>query len=207
MDSKELNSCLMLAVNLDCPISLKAMFDTPDLKDTGVELDSHITLLYAQGKEIDRGRIVYDMKDILGDEYWDLVEKIQNPKEIPVLDVFELGSFENDSDYVVLKLKSESVIFEPLQKLNKGLRQRYDVSSDFDSYTPHVSLAELQPGCAAKYLASEDLKRFLQDTVISLEDFMISYGLSNEPEDRKQYFLTSFHSVDRYFRLIHLKSE
>ena len=207
MENKELNSCLMLAVNLDCPISLKVMFDEPDLKDTGVELDSHITLLYAQGKEIDRSRLVYDMKEILGDEYWDIVEKIQNPKEIPVLDVFELGSFENDSDYVVLKLKPESVIYEPLQKINRGLRQRYDVSLDFDSCTPHVSLAELQPGCAAKYLESEELKRFLQDTVVSLEDFMISYGLSNEPEDRKQYFLTGFHSVDRYFRLIHLKSE
>ena len=78
MENKELNSCLMLAVNLDCPISLKVMFDEPDLKDTGVELDSHITLLYAQGKEIDRSRLVYDMKEILGDEYWDLIEKIQS---------------------------------------------------------------------------------------------------------------------------------
>ena len=43
--------------------------------------------------------------------------------------------------------------------------------------------------------------------LVSLEVFMISYVLSNEPEDRKQYFLTGFHSVDRYFRLIHLKSE
>ena len=147
------------------------------------------------------------MKYILGDGYWDLMEKIQNPREIPVLDVFDLGSFENDSDYVILKLKPESWLYEPLQKINKGLRQRFDVSSDFDSYTPHVSLAELQPGTAAKYLESQDLKNFLQDTVVSLEDFMVSYGLSNEPEDRKQYFLTGFHSVDRYFRLRHLKSE
>ncbi len=208
MESKDLNSCLMLAVNLDCPISLKVMFDEADLKDTGVELDSHITLLYAQGKELDRSRLIQDIKEILGeDDYWNLIEAIQDPKEIPVLDVFELGSFENDSDYVVLKLKPESVLYEPLQKINKGLRMKYDVSSDFDSYTPHVSLAELQPGCAEKYLSSEDLNNFLQDTVVSLEDIMISYGLSNEPEDRKQYFLTAFHSVDRYFRLIHLKNE
>lgn len=208
MESKDLNSCLMLAVNLDCPISLKVMFDEADLKDTGVELDSHITLLYAQGKEIDRSRLMQDLKEILGeDDYWNLIEAIQDPKEIPVFDVFDLGSFENDSDYVILKLKPESVLYEPLQKINKGLRTKYDVSSDFDSYTPHVSLAELQPGTAAKYLSSPELKKFLEDTVISLEDFMISYGLSNEPEDRKQYFLTSFHSVDRFFRLIHLKSE
>jgi hypothetical protein len=208
MENKDLNSCLMLAVNLDCPISLKVMFDEPDLKDTGVELDSHITLLYAQGRELDRTKIIPDLKEILGEDgYWKLVEKIQDPHEIPVLDVFDLGSFENDSDYIVLKLKPESIIYEPLQKINKGLRLKYDVSSDFDSFTPHVSLAELRPGMAGKYLESEELKNFLRDTVISLEDIMISYGASNEPEDRKQYFLTGFHSVDRYFRLNHLKSE
>lgn len=208
MENKDLNSCLMLAVNLDCPISLKVMFDEPDLKDTGVELDSHITLLYAQGRELDRTKIIPDLKEILGeDEYWKLVEKMQDPHEIPVLDVFDLGSFENDSDYIVLKLKPESIIYEPLQKINKGLRLKYDVSSEFDSFTPHVSLAELRSGMAGKYLESEELKNFLRDTVISLEDIMISYGLSNEKEDRKQYFLTSFHSVDRYFRLRHLESE
>lgn len=208
MDTKDINSCFMLAINLDCPISLKVMFDEGDLKDTGVELDSHITLLYAQGKTIERGNLLSDVRGILGEDgYWDLMEKIRTPKEIPVFDVFDLGSFENDSDYLVLKLKPGSSLYEPLAKINKGLRLKYDVSSDFDSYTPHLSLAELQPGTAEKYLNSNDLNHFLQDSVVSLEDFMVSYGLSNEPEDRKQYFLTGFHSVDRYFRLKHLKSE
>ena len=208
MDTKDINSCFMLAINLDCPISLKVMFDEGDLKDTGVELDSHITLLYAQGKTIERGNLLSDVRGILGEDgYWDLMEKIRTPKEIPVFDVFDLGSFENDSDYLVLKLKPGSSLYEPLAKINKGLRLKYDVSSEFDSYTPHLSLAELQPGTAEKYLNSNDLNHFLQDSVVSLEDFMVSYGLSNEPEDRKQYFLTGFHSVDRYFRLKHLKSE
>ena len=87
-----LNSCLMLAVNLDCPISLKALFDEADLKDTGVELDSHITLLYAQGKEIDRKEILSDIETILGDEdYDDFIARIAKAKVIPVFDVFELG--------------------------------------------------------------------------------------------------------------------
>ena len=45
MESDVLNSCLMLAVNLDTPVSLGCIFDEEDLKDTGIELDSHITLL------------------------------------------------------------------------------------------------------------------------------------------------------------------
>lgn len=203
-----LNSCLMLAVNLDCPVSLKALFDEADLKDTGVELDSHITLLYAQGKEIDRKGLMSDIQTILGDEeYSEFIERIKDAKEFPVFDVFELGSFENDSDYLILKLKKESSIYPWLSQINKALRIRYDVSSDFADYTPHLSLAELMPGTVGKYLEAEEIKHVLTDSVVSLDDIMISYGPSNEPEDRKQYFLTSFHSVDRYFRLQHLKAE
>ena len=208
METKDINSCLMLAVNLDCPISLKALFDEADLKDTGVELDSHITLLYAQGKELDRKALIPDIEKILGTEDYDsLMAKIINPRVIPVFDVFDLGSFENDSDYVILKLKKDSVLFPYLYRINKGLREKYSVSSDFSDYTPHVSLAELQPGKAKGYLESEELKAVLNDSVISLEDIFVSYGASNEPEDRKKYFLTGFHSVDRYFRLLHLNAE
>lgn len=208
METKDLNSCLMLAVNLDCPVSLKALFDEDDLKDTGVELDSHITLLYAQGKKIDKSELMNDIKFILGEEdFSEMINKMKESKEVPVFDVFELGSFENDSDYIILKLKKDSIIYPWLAQINKSMRIKYDVSSDFADYTPHVSLAELKPGTAGKYLESETLIKVLRDSVISLEDIMISYGLSNEVEDRKQYFLTAFHSVDRYFRLIHLKAE
>lgn len=208
MESKDLmNSCLMLAVNLDCPVSLKALFDEADLKDTGVELDSHITLLYAQGRELDRKAFLPDIEGILGIGYENFIEELKDPKTFPVLDMFELGSFENDSDYIILKLKKDTELFTKLEKINKGLREKYGVSSDFSDYTPHVSLAELQPGKARDYLGSEELKAVMRDSVVNLEDIMVSYGLSNEPEDRKQYFLTGFHSVDRYFRMIHLKEE
>jgi hypothetical protein len=60
---------------------------------------------------------------------------------------------------------------------------------------------------AKKYLEDPQLKKFLEDTLIGLEDLMISYGPSNEPNDRKQYFLTPWHSVDRFFRIIHLRNE
>lgn len=204
----DINSCLMLAVNLDCPISLKVMFDSDDLKDTGVEVDSHITLLYAQGRELPRKDLIQDIRTILGESsWWSLTEKIEESNLIPVLDVFELGCFENDSDYLILKLKPTSWLYNPLEKINRGLRQKYNVSSEFDNYTPHVSLAELNPGTAKKYLEAPELKKFLEDTLVGLEDIMISYGPSNEPIDRKQYFLTSWHSVDRFFRIQRLRNE
>ena len=51
-------SCLMLACNLLTPISLGSIFLDDDLQDTGIELDSHITILYAPGKLINKAEIL-----------------------------------------------------------------------------------------------------------------------------------------------------
>lgn len=205
MENKEINSCLMLGVNLMTPVDLSCVFDTTDLKDTGIEIDSHITLLYAQGKIIDRFSIMPDIKIILGDEdYYKLLNLCKKECTFKVLNFFDLSSFENDSDYIVLKLKRNTDFFSRLSNINKGLRNKYDVSSEFSNYTPHISLAELQPGTAKKYLESENLKLILKETYLDFEDVFISYGGSNEV-DRKQYFLTKFKCLDRYFRLQKLK--
>ncbi len=202
--NSEINSCLMLAVNLMTPVDLGYIFDSPDLKDTGIELDSHITLLYARGKEIPRKNVIQDLKDILGnyDEFIDLYCK--NQTFYKAFDIFDLSSFENDSDYIILKLKNSFDLYNKVSLINKGLRVQYGVSSEFDQYTPHVSLAELNPGTAKKYLESEKLQAVLEDTYINFEDLVISYGKSNEV-DRKQYFLTQFKCVDRFFRLRELE--
>ena len=205
--TNELNSCLMLAVNLMTPVDLAYVFDAPDLKDTGIELDSHITLLYAQEKELPRKNIIQDLHDILGDkEYDDFLDLYcKNTVFHKALDIFDLGNFENDSDYIILKLKKNFDLFGKLSLINKGLRVQYNVSSDFDTYTPHVSLAELNSGTARKYLESENLKTVLEDSYINFEDLILSYGKSGEPDDRKQYYLTNFKAVDRYFRIAGLK--
>jgi hypothetical protein len=193
----------MLAVNLMTPVDLGYIFDVPDLKDTGIELDSHITLLYAQGKEIPKDNIIQDLKDMI--DYYDFINTYcKNQVFHKVLDIFDLGSFENDSDYIILKMKRNFDLYNKLSLINKGLRIQYGVSSDFDQYTPHVSLAELKPGTAEKYLTNENLKLVLNDTYVNFEDLMISYGKTNE-KDRKQYFLTHFKCVDRYFRIRELE--
>ena len=208
MENKALNSCLMLTANFQAPVSLSAIFDEADLKDTGIELDSHVTLLYAQGKEIPRTNLLSEVKEILGYEDAEaFFTYLSEQHEEKVLDIFDLEKFENDSDYVVLKMKEDFVLLRYLRLINKGLSAKYGVTSKFDSYTPHVTLAELQPGLAQKYLDSETLKLVLRDSVIDFEDLVISYGTDNEVEDRKLYHLTSYGAVDRYFRLLDLKKE
>ena len=206
--SELMNSCLMLAVNLDTPVNLGCVFDSEDLKDTGIELDSHITLLYAQGKELPKQNLLEDVKTILGERTIEFMDMLKNEHEYRVLDFFHLSSFENDSDYVVLKLNEDKrELFNDLFLINKGLRIKYDVSIDFDNYSPHITLAELKPGTAKKYLESEKLNIVLEDTYLDFYDIILSYGTSNDVKDRKQYHLTSFNSLPRYFKLFNEERE
>ena len=191
-DENAINSCLMLAMNLSTPVSLGCVFEESDLKDTGVELDSHITLLYAQGKRIEYKGLVGAIRELIGEEDFGwLLELIRGDEFYSVLDLFELGSFENDSDYVILKLRKGTPLHRVLSLINKGLSIKEGVKSEFSTYIPHVSLAELEPGKAKKYLESETLKEILGDSIIGVEDLFISYGKSNEPEEREQRWLTS----------------
>lgn len=205
-DNNSMNSCLMLAIGLYTPVELGSIFDSADYKGTGLELDSHITLLYAQGKILPKKMILEDIKTILGEPGWDsFCDLISGTTRLKVLDNFELGSFENDSDYLVLKMKSGSDIYEKLRLLNLSLRKKYSVATQFTDYIPHITLAELVPGTVSKYLGSDCLKNVLNDSLIDFEDLILSHGLTSEIFDRKQYFLTSYKSVDRYFRLKNLR--
>lgn len=202
---EDINSCLMLAVGLYTPVSLSCIFEPEDLKDTGVEFDSHITLMYAQGKTIPHEHLLSDVITILDEDWEGFRNSMMNVNPKKVLDFFELSSFENDSDYIILKLKKNTDLYDKLRSVNKGLKSKYNVTSEYNEYVPHMTLAELQPGTAGKYLNSPNLKLVLKDTMVDLEDLVISYGKSNEVNDRKQYFLTHYKNVDRYFRLNELR--
>lgn len=205
MENNNINSCLMLAAGLYTPVNLSSVFDSVDLKDTGIELESHITLLYARGVTIPRENILEDIETILGPVIYDNeMEFLESGSKFKVFDIFELSSFENDSDYIVLKLKKDVDIYKNLGLINKGLRRKYEVPSEY-SYTPHLTLAELNPGTAKKYLGDKRLKLILERSLVSFEDFIISYGPSNVVEDKEKYNLTTFHAVDRYFREQELK--
>ena len=207
-DKNEINSCLMLAMNLSTPVSLGCVFKEEDLKDTGVELDSHITLLYAQGKRIEYKGLLDSIRELIGEEDWNwLMGMIRGDEFYSVLDLFELGLFENDSDYVILKLRKGTPLFRVLSLINKGLSIKEGVKSEFSSYIPHLSLAELEPGKGKEYVTNETLHEILEDSIVGVEDLFISYGAANEPEDREQRWLTSEKNISRFFRLINLKKE
>lgn len=202
------NSCLMLACALYTPINLSSIFDSEDLKDTGIELESHITLLYAQGITVPKNNLMEDIEIALGDDFDSFMNLLKNGDIIGenVLETFDLGLFENDSDYVVLKLKQNTELYTNLKLINKGLRSKYGVQSEY-TYTPHMTLAELNQGTAKKYTESKKLKAVLENSKFAVEDLVISYGPSNVVEDREKYNLTKFHAVDRFFREENLKRE
>lgn len=206
-DNVVINSCLMWALGLYTPVDLRYIFDEEDLKDTGVELESHITLLYAAGKRLPRKSMIDDIKTVLGDDFSEFIKYCEEIRYEKVLSLFELSFFENDSDYLILKLKKDTPMYKWCGLINKALRTKYNVKSDFDEFTPHMTLAELKPGTVSKYLESETLELLLNDTMIDFEDILISYGTANEVQDRKQYYLTQYKNVDRFFRLERLRRE
>lgn len=204
----DINSCLMLGINLETPVGLGCAFDSEDLKDTGIELDSHITLLYAQGVVLEKEGMFDEIKRVLGEKVIEFMDYLRNEHDYKLLDFFALSSFENDSDYVVLKLKPEiEELYEMLTLINKGLKIHYDIATEFKNYTPHITLAELQPGTAKKYLDSEKLQLILEDSYFDFDDLILSQGTANDVEDRKQLYLTSFKAAQRYFRIEELKKE
>jgi len=198
-------SCLMLACNLLTPISLGSIFLDDDLKDTGIEIDSHITILYAQEKLIDKSEIL----EKIGPRYISYLYKLVKEDYYPaVFDLFELSSFSNESDYVVLRLKDSTELYQKLKWLNSELSKIYNVKSEFGSYKPHLTLAELKPGKAGNYLKSDLLQRVLRDSAFQPEDFIISYGDSKNKEMKYiQHDLTHNKSVDRIFRIRDLQGD
>lgn len=205
MEENTINSCLMWAIGLYTPVDLASIFKNEDLRETGLELDSHLTLLYAQGKILPRKDMMSDIEMILSEEYEGFLDTCKTENRFKVLDVFELSSFENDSDYIILKMKKDNESYRILSLINKGLKTKYGVSSEFSEYTPHLTLAQLKLGKAKDYLRNENLKLILENSYFDFEDIMISFGTSSDVNDRKQYFLTQYKNVDRYFRLKHLK--
>lgn len=195
------NSCLMLMSSLWTGINLRAAIDEEDLKDTGVELDSHITVLYAPNQVLPRESLYKSIEDLIGDDYFqDLENILKKDEKMKVFDFFELSKFENDSDYLILKLLPETDLYRLLSLINKNLVQLFGIKSEFDTYKPHMTLAELEKGTAKKYVLSSQVLKILESAVFSLDDLIISYAIVDKPGEYKHFNITSYNAVDRYFR-------
>lgn len=190
---KYTNSCLMLATSLWTGIDFDAVFGEGDK----IERDSHITIFYDPSKTIEREGMLDKIKILLGEDS-DFLDQLKEQEKFKVLDFFELGKFENDRDYLVLKLQKGNMLYDTLEILNSGLTSAYDIKSTFKDYTPHMTLAELDPGKAKDYMFSPTLNLILETARFSLDDFVLSWG--NEEEEYKHFNITSINAVDRYFR-------
>ena len=182
MEDKD--SCLMLMANLETPLSIASILEEGDVKE--IIYDSNVTIFYANDPVIDRKDLVYNLpNDKLR------IQKDEEENLIPVLDLFELGSFENDdSDFLVLKMKTGSEWYDMVTSLNSKLVKIYGIKESFETYNPHVTLAELIKGTAKKYLDSTVLRKVISNSMIHFEDFALN-----------QYNLTNFCGVDRFFRI------
>lgn len=192
----------MLAMSFHTAIDLDSVILEQDLTDYGIESDTHVTIFYAKEKNVPKDELLSDIEILLGEEDYEVfLEILKSHRKFSILDIFELGKFEGtDSDYLVMKMKSGNEIYRILSILNKGLSRKYDIISDFDLYRPHMTLAELHPGAAEKYLNSEKLELVLKSAKVGFEDLIISYGSPSDKEDREQWNITSFHTLERYFR-------
>lgn len=194
------SSCIMLMTSMWTGIDFYAVFDEEDLKDTGIEYDSHITALYSGDQVIPKNEVLENIKSSLGDYWDDLEEMMKKNDKLKVSDHFEISKFENDSDYLIFKLRQDSDLYKMMTLINSGLSHSYGVGSDFATYTPHMTIAELEPGTAGKYIFSHLLSKIYENAVFSVDDLVISYGQEGKPGEYKQFNLTSWNSVTRYFR-------
>lgn len=197
-----MNSCIMLGLTFWTGIDLSAVFKDEDLMAQGIERDSHLTVLYSEGKELPLGGMKDQMKTILGESEWkDLLHefKSQDPKKI--VDHFSLGMFEGmGQDYLVLRLQPDSPLFDILQILHTGLKGYYGVKTKFPEYKPHVTLAALREGRAKDYMFNPVLNLILEKATFTTDDFILSYGESGVYEDYKKYQITTENAVTRFFR-------
>lgn len=191
------NSCLMLSLSLWTGIDLSAVFKEEDLIGTGIEKDSHITILYSEDKLIPREGLLDKIQTLSEDDAF-IWKSMKDQTHYKVNDYFEVGKFENESDYLVLKLQPENDLYNTLGILNTGLTSAYDIKNTFKNYTPHVTLAELESGKAKDYIFSPVLGLILESAEFTIDDFVLSYG--DEEDNYKHFQITSENAVSRYFR-------
>lgn len=198
-------SCIMLACNLLTPVSLGSVFQDGDLTREGVISDSHITLLYAKGKILEKS----DILEAIEPRYIDYLDNLkESEKYFDALELFSLSYFKGDLvDHLILKLKDNTELYGKLNYLHKALAEHFDIPDEKD-FIPHLTLADVQEGLGEKYTKDEVLLGILKGSAFQPEDFIVSFGSdSNQMEKWKTHDLTHFNSVDRFFRERDLRDE
>lgn len=195
--------CLMLNVNFDSGVDISTILEDSDVES--FERDPHVTVFYGPpANPVNHKEIMDDIRDLLDEDYFDFMRFLESEEDMKTSEIFKLGNFENpENDFLVLKLEDGNIISNSLRLLQKGLTKKYDILLSFSVYRPHMTLAKMKSGSSMKYLNDESLKKLLDYSTVSFEDFVYSEGF--ETELWKKYCLTNYHVVDRHFRLQNLE--
>lgn len=191
--------CLMLNVNFDSGVDISTIIEEDDVES--FERDPHVTVFYGPpAKPVNYKNIMEDIHEILDEDYYDFMKFLESEEDIKTSELFSIGNFENpENDFLVLKLQDGNFVSNTLRLLQKSLTKQYDILLSFSVYRPHMTLAKMKSGASMKYLNDETLKKFIDYSTVSFEDFVFSEGY--ETEKWKKYCLTNYHTVDRHFRL------
>lgn len=195
--------CLMLNVNFDSGVDISTILEDSDVES--FERDPHVTVFYGPpANPVNHKEIMDDIRDLLDEDYFDFMRFLESEEDMKTSEIFKLGNFENpENDFLVLKLDDGNIVSNSLKLLQKGLTKKYDILLSFSVYRPHMTLAKMKSGSSMKYLNDESLKKLLDYSTVSFEDFVYSEGF--ETESWKKYCLTNYHVVDRHFRLQNLE--
>lgn len=193
----------MLNVNFDSGVDISTILEDSDVES--FERDPHVTVFYGPpANPVNHKEIMDDIRDLLDEDYFDFMRFLESEEDMKTSEIFKLGNFENpENDFLVLKLKDGNIVSNSLRLLQKGLTKKYDILLSFSVYRPHMTLAKMKSGSSMKYLNDESLKKLLDYSTVSFEDFVYSEGF--ETESWKKYCLTNYHVVDRHFRLQNLE--
>lgn len=193
----------MLNVNFDSGVDISTILEDSDVES--FERDPHVTVFYGPpANPVNHKEIMDDIRDLLDEDYFDFMRFLESEEDMKTSEIFKLGNFENpENDFLVLKLEDGNIISNSLKLLQKGLTKKYDILLSFSVYRPHMTLAKMKSGSSMKYLNDESLKKLLDYSTVSFEDFVYSEGF--ETESWKKYCLTNYHVVDRHFRLQNLE--
>lgn len=129
--------CVMIYPKVDDWSELISSIDVEDIYNEdgvkGIEKVSHITLLYGLHQEVSLDDVTQVLSKYKG-------------KKISI-NIDGIGSFENEN-FSVIKLSVDSPI---LHEINADLRT-LPYTSDFDDYSPHMTIAFVKNGTTDKYV-------------------------------------------------------
>ena len=197
-----MKSKLIWKIGLYTPISLTCSIKDEDRMGSQ-NFDPSILILDAGEKVLPRVTLLNDIKLILGTQDYETFNNLckRENDEKHVLDFFDLGVINNgiDSESIVLKLKTDNLIYDSVNLIRKGIGVKYKINTRSENYTPYISLVEVSKGSSPKYVNNGSLLAILRDSKFDLED--LALAITDIDNVEKDYYLTQYKAVDRYFRI------